>query len=324
MNAPLWQPSASIKNLKKRAEIIRNIREFFYQRNVMEVETPSLSQASVTDIHLVSFSTQFVGPNFSKGLPLYLQTSPEYAMKRLLAGGSGAIFQISKAFRNEESGKHHNPEFSMLEWYRPGFDHFDLMDEIDLLIQDILKCKKAQRMTYQAAFKSVFSIDPLGASLVMLKNLCEQHGFENIAKDETDKDTLLQLLFSMVVEPTIGQEQPCFIYDFPASQAALAKINKDNPKVADRFELYFKNMELANGFNELTDANEQLKRFDSDNLKRNSMGLAQVPADLNLIDALASGMPECAGVALGVDRLIMLALEQEQIKDVISFDIERA
>lgn len=324
MNAPLWQPSASIKNLKKRAEIIRDIREFFYQRNVMEVETPSLSQASVTDIHLVSFSTQFVGPNFSKGLPLYLQTSPEYAMKRLLAGGSGAIFQISKAFRNEESGKHHNPEFSMLEWYRPGFDHFDLMDEIDSLIQCILKCEKAQRMTYQAAFKSVFSIDPLGASLVMLKNLCEQHGFENIAKDETDKDTLLQLLFSMVVEPTIGQEQPCFIYDFPASQAALAKINKDNPKVADRFELYFKNMELANGFNELTDANEQLKRFDSDNLKRNSMGLAQVPADLNLIDALASGMPECAGVALGVDRLIMLALEQEQIKDVISFDIERA
>ena len=312
------------KKLKKRAEIIRNIREFFYQRNVMEVETPSLSQASVTDIHLVSFSTEFVGPNFSKGLPLYLQTSPEYAMKRLLAGGSGAIFQISKAFRNEESGKHHNPEFSMLEWYRPGFDHFDLMDEIDLLIQCILKCEKAQRMTYQAAFKSVFSIDPLGASLVMLKNLCEQHGFENIAKDETDKDTLLQLLFSMVVEPTIGQEQPCFIYDFPASQAALAKINKDNPKVADRFELYFKNMELANGFNELTDANEQLKRFDSDNLKRNSMGLAQVPADLNLIDALASGMPECAGVALGVDRLIMLALEQEQIKDVVSFDIERA
>lgn len=324
MNSPLWQPSASIKNLKKRAEIIRSIREFFYQRNVMEVETPSLSQASVTDIHLISFNTEFVGPNYSNGVPLYLQTSPEYAMKRLLAGGSGAIFQISKAFRNEESGKHHNPEFSMLEWYRPGFDHFDLMDEIDSLMQAILKCEKAQRITYQAAFGSIFNTNPLTASLETLKQLCEQHGFENIAKDETDKDTLLQLLFSMVVEPTIGQEQPCFIYDFPASQAALAKINKDNPQVADRFELYFKNMELANGFNELTDANEQLNRFESDNLKRKDMGLAQVPADLNLIDALASGMPECAGVALGIDRLIMLALEQSQIKDVISFDIERA
>jgi len=324
VNAPLWQPSASIKNLKQRAEIIRNIREFFYQRNVMEVETPTLSQASVTDIHLISFNTQFVGPNFSKGLPLYLQTSPEYAMKRLLAGGSGAIFQISKAFRNEESGKHHNPEFSMLEWYRPGFDHFELMDEIDLLMQFILKCDKAQRITYQNAFETVFNVNPLTASLEMLKKLCEQHGFENIAQNETDKDTLLQLLFSMVVEPTIGQKQPCFIYDFPASQAALAKINKDNPKVADRFELYFKNMELANGFNELTDANEQLKRFASDNQKRASMGLVQVQPDHNLIDALASGMPECAGVALGIDRLIMLALEQSQIKDVISFDIERA
>jgi len=198
------------------------------------------------------------------------------------------------------------------------------MDEIDLLMQFILKCDKAQRITYQNAFKAVFNVDPLTASLTVLKMLCEQHGFENIAQDEEDKDTLLQLLFSMVVEPTIGQEQPCFIYDFPASQAALAKINKDNPKVADRFELYFKNMELANGFNELTDADEQLKRFASDNQKRASMGLVQVQPDHNLIDALASGMPECAGVALGVDRLIMLALQKNQIKDVISFDIERA
>jgi len=324
VNATLWQPSASIENLKMRAEIIRNIREFFYQRNVIEVETPSLSQASVTDIHLMSFSTEFVGPNFSKGLPLYLQTSPEYAMKRLLAAGSGAIFQISKAFRNEESGKHHNPEFSMLEWYRPGFDHFALMDEIDSLMLCILKCERAQRITYQKAFETVFNIDPLSASLSDLKKLCEIHGFENIAKDEEDKDTLLQLLFSMIVEPTIGQEQPCFIYDFPASQAALAKINQKNPKVADRFELYFKNMELANGFNELTDANEQLKRFESDNQKRINMGLTQVTPDHNLINALASGMPECAGVALGVDRLIMLALQKNQIKDVISFDIERA
>jgi len=324
VNSPLWQPSASIESLKLRAEIIQKIRDFFYQRNVMEVETPSLSQASVTDIHLMSFSTEFVGPNFSKGLPLYLQTSPEYAMKRLLAAGSGSIFQISKAFRNEESGKHHNPEFSMLEWYRPGFDHFDLMNEIDALMQCILQCEPAQKLTYQQAFEAVFKIDPLVASLNTLKKLCHQHGFENIAKDEEDRDTLLQLLFSMVVEPTIGQQRPCFIYNFPASQAALAKINQEDPKVADRFELYFKNMELANGFNELTDASEQLKRFETDNQKRAKMGLTQIAIDYNLIDALSFGMEQCSGVALGIDRLIMLALEKSQIKDVISFDITRA
>jgi lysyl-tRNA synthetase class 2 len=324
VNSNLWQPSADIETLKKRGEIIRTIREFFYQRNVMEVETPSLSQASVTDIHLKSFTTEFVGPNYNEGLTLYLQTSPEYAMKRLLAAGSGAIFQICKAFRNEESGKHHNPEFSMLEWYRPGFDHFALMDEIDLLIQSILKCEPASRMTYQSAFENIFNINPLTASLAELKVLCCGQGFENIANDEKDKDTLLQLLFSMVVEPKIGQDKPCFIYDFPASQAALAKINTANPLVADRFELYYKNMELANGFNELTDGNEQLKRFEQDNIKRNDMRLVQVKPDHNLINALNHGMPECAGVALGIDRLIMLALQKKHIKQVVSFAIERS
>lgn len=324
MNKPLWLPSAEISVLKQRAYILKQIRDFFFERDVMEVETPSLSQTSVTDVHLYSFKTQFVGPSFHRGLALYLQTSPEYAMKRLIATGSGAIFQICKAFRNEESGKHHNPEFTMLEWYRPNYDHFALMDEVDLLIQRVLCCEVAQRITYQTAFKSVLAIDPLNASLDELKQLCRQHGFADVADDEANIDTLLQLLFSMLVEPEIGQESPCFIYDFPASQAALAKINSTNPAVADRFELYYKNMELANGFNELTDAQEQLKRFEQDNCKRKKMGLSEVKPDLNLIAALEHGLGQCAGVALGIDRLIMLAVNKESIKQVISFDISRA
>lgn len=324
MSATLWAPSASINTLKQRAAILRTIREFFYTRNVMEVETPSLSSASVTDVHLASFSTQFVGPGHAGGLPLYLQTSPEFAMKRLLAAGSGAIFQLCKAFRNEEAGSHHNPEFTMLEWYRPGFDEFALMDEMDELMQLILDVEPAERLTYQQAFEQVLSLDPLTATLSQLQALACDHGFADIAKNETNKDTLLQLLFCMKVEPTIGQTKPCFVYHFPASQAALAKICEHDNRVAGRFELYYKNMELANGFNELTNAKEQAKRFDEDNAYRAANGLNHVPMDKRLIAALEHGLPQCAGVAMGIDRLVMLATEKETIKEVIAFDVDRA
>ena len=324
MSATLWAPSASIETLKKRAAILRTIREFFYTRNVMEVETPSLSSASVTDVHLASFNTQFVGPGHAGGLPLYLQTSPEFAMKRLLAAGSGPIFQLCKAFRNEEAGRHHNPEFTMLEWYRPGFDEFALMDEMDELMQLILNVEPAERLTYQQAFEQVLSLDPLTATLAQLQALACDHGFADIAKNETNKDTLLQLLFCMKVEPTIGQTKPCFVYHFPASQAALAQICEHDNRVAGRFELYYKNMELANGFNELTNAKEQAKRFDEDNAHRAANGLKHVPMDRRLIAALEHGLPKCAGVAMGIDRLVMLATEKETIKEVIAFDVDRA
>lgn len=324
MSATLWAPSASIETLKKRAAILRTIREFFYTRNVMEVETPSLSSASVTDVHLASFNTQFVGPGHAGGLPLYLQTSPEFAMKRLLAAGSGPIFQLCKAFRNEEAGRHHNPEFTMLEWYRPGFDEFALMDEMDELMQLILNVEPAERLTYQQAFEQVLSLDPLTATLTQLQALACDHGFADIAKNETNKDTLLQLLFCMKVEPTIGQTKPCFVYHFPASQAALAQICEHDNRVAGRFELYYKNMELANGFNELTNAKEQAKRFDEDNAYRAANGLNHVPMDRRLIAALEHGLPKCAGVAMGIDRLVMLASEKETIKEVIAFDVDRA
>ena len=319
-----WQPSASIENLKTRASLLKTIRDFFYARNVMEVETPSLSQASVTDIHLASFSTQFVGPGFAKGLPLYLQTSPEFAMKRLLAAGSGAIFQLAKAFRNEEAGRHHNPEFTMLEWYRPGFNAAQLMDEIDDLMTAVVGSEKAERISYQQAFITHLACDPLTASIEELTQLAKLQGFDHIAEQENDKDTLLQLLFCMCIEPKIGQQTPCFVYHFPASQAALAKLNKDDNRVAERFELYFKGMELANGFDELTEADEQRQRFIDDNNKRKAQSLAEVTVDERFLAALSHGLPQCSGVALGVDRLLMLALNAKRISDVIAFDVERA
>ncbi|MCQ8879365.1 elongation factor P--(R)-beta-lysine ligase [Pseudoalteromonas shioyasakiensis] len=324
MSADLWAPSAQVTTLQQRAVILRTIREFFYQRNVMEVETPSLSAASVTDIHLASFNTHFVGPGYAAGLDLYLQTSPEFAMKRLLAAGSGAIYQICKAFRNEEAGKHHNPEFTMLEWYRPGFDEFALMDEIDELMQLVLGVQPAERLTYQQAFEQVLGLDPLVATLEQLQQLATEQGFADIAAEETHRDTLLQLLFCMKVEPMIGQDKPCFVYHFPASQAALASICEHDERVAGRFELYYQNMELANGFNELTDAQEQAKRFMDDNAYRKKNNLNEVPIDSRLIKALEHGLPQCAGVALGIDRLVMLATQKQTIKEVIAFDVDRA
>ncbi|USD65080.1 elongation factor P--(R)-beta-lysine ligase [Vibrio sp. SCSIO 43136] len=319
-----WQPNAQISVLRQRAELIAQIRTFFAERNVIEVDTPAMSHATVTDIHLHTFETHFVGPGFADGQALHLMTSPEFHMKRLLAAGSGCIYQINKAFRNEENGRYHNPEFTMLEWYRVGFDHHDLMDEMDQLLQQVLDCGNAERMTYQQAFVSVLAVCPLEASMEALKASAATLGLSDIAEPEQDRDTLLQLLFSVGVEPKIGQQAPAFVYDFPASQAALAKINAQDPRVADRFEVYFKGIELANGFHELDNAQEQLARFEQDNRQREEMGLAQMPIDHHLIKALEHGLPACAGVALGVDRLIMLALGKAHIDEVTAFTFPRA
>lgn len=319
-----WQPTASIAQLKQRAATLGEIRRFFAEREVMEVDTPAMSQATVTDIHLHTFQTQFVGPGYAHGQTLYLMTSPEFHMKRLLAAGSGPIYQICKSFRNEESGRYHNPEFTMLEWYRPGFDHHALMDEMDALLQMVLLCGAAERMTYQQAFLSVMGVCPLEGSMDALKQAAGTLGLSDIADPEEDRDTLLQLLFSIGVEPKIGQQVPAFVYDFPASQAALARINPQDPRVAERFEVYFKGIELANGFHELSDGDEQLRRFEADNHKREQMGLAPQPIDLHLVNALRAGFPDCAGVALGVDRLIMLAQGFDHIDQVTAFPIEIA
>ncbi|MCL9776369.1 elongation factor P--(R)-beta-lysine ligase [Vibrio methylphosphonaticus] len=314
-----WQPTASIPLLKKRAEIIHNIRQFFLSRDVMEVETPAMSHATVTDVHLQTFDTEFVGPGYADGRRLYFMTSPEFHMKRLLAAGSGCIYQIAKAFRNEESGRYHNPEFTMLEWYRVGFDHHQLMDEMDELLMQVLKGEKAQRMTYQQAFIQALSVCPLTASMSELRAAAGTLGLSDIADSEEDRDTLLQLLFSIGVETKIGLNSPAFVYDFPASQAALAKVNANDTRVADRFEVYFKGIELANGFHELDNPKEQLARFEQDNQKRVTMGLPVQPIDHHLIAALEAGLPQCAGVALGIDRLIMLAIGADHIDQVTAF-----
>lgn len=314
-----WQPTASIEQLRQRADLVSQIRQFFRARDVLEVDTPAMSHATVTDIHLHTFQTEFVGPGYADGSKLYFMTSPEFHMKRLLAAGSGCIYQINKAFRNEENGRYHNPEFTMLEWYRVGFDHHKLMDEMDDLLQLVLKCGQAERMTYQQAFINVLGVCPLESTMGELKEVAAKLGLRDIAEPEQDRDTLLQLLFSVGVEAKIGQNVPAFVYDFPASQAALAKINAEDPRVADRFEVYYKGIELANGFHELDNPSEQLKRFESDNAKRIEMGLNPQPIDYHLIAALKSGLPECAGVALGIDRLIMLAIGCDHIDQVTAF-----
>ncbi|ELB2007872.1 TPA: elongation factor P--(R)-beta-lysine ligase [Vibrio parahaemolyticus] len=314
-----WQPTASIEQLRQRATLIAAIRQFFAERQVMEVDTPAMSHATVTDIHLHTFQTEFVGPGYADGSKLFFMTSPEFHMKRLLAAGSGCIYQINKAFRNEENGRYHNPEFTMLEWYRVGFDHHKLMDEMDDLLQLVLKCGAAQRMTYQQAFIDVLGVCPLEGSMRELKAAASKLGLSDIAEPEEDRDTLLQLLFSVGVENKIGQDVPAFVYDFPASQAALAKINPQDHRVADRFEVYFKGIELANGFHELDNPKEQLARFEQDNAKRIEMGLKPQPIDYHLISALEAGLPDCAGVALGIDRLIMLALGCDHIDQVTAF-----
>ncbi len=324
INMTDWQPSASIETLQQRAQYLAQIRQFFAERNVLEVDTPAMSHATVTDVHLHTFKTEFVGPGFAGGQSVYLMTSPEFHMKRLLAAGSGSIYQINKAFRNEESGRYHNPEFTMLEWYRVGFDHHDLMAEMAQLLQRVLPCGECDKITYQQAFIEQLNLCPLQASMTELKQIAAQLGLADIAEPETHRDTLLQLLFSLAIEPKIGQQVPVMVYDFPASQAALAKINQDDPRVADRFEVYFKGIELANGFHELDDADEQLARFEQDNQLRIEMGLAPQPIDYHLIAALRSGLPACAGVALGIDRLIMLATNSHHIEQVTAFPFPRA
>ncbi len=317
-----WQPTASIENLLKRAKILQEIRQFFADRGVLEVETPVLSEFSVTDVHLSTFNTQFLAPFTSEAKTLHLMTSPEYHMKRLLAAGSSAIYQLCKVFRNEEAGKRHNPEFTMLEWYRPNFDMHRLINEVDDLLQQILDCEPAESFSYQFIFQTYVGLDPLSATKAQLVEKARKHGLQ--CEDDENRDTLLQFLFSEVVEPQIGLGRPIAVYHFPSTQAALAQVSTEDHRVAERFEFYYQGLELANGFHELSDAKEQIRRFNADNIQREKMGLPAQRLDTRFLAALNAGVPNCSGVALGVDRLIMLALGVENIQEVISFGIEVA
>ncbi|MDG2959616.1 elongation factor P--(R)-beta-lysine ligase [Bisgaard Taxon 10/6] len=317
-----WQPTASVETLFARAKIMRSIRQFFTDRGVLEVETPVLSEFGVTDVHLSTFSTEFIAPQAGQSKTLWLNTSPEYHMKRLLAAGTGAIFQLCHVFRNEEAGSRHNPEFTMLEWYRPHFDMYRLINEVDDLLQQILDCEPAEIMSYQFAFQEFVGVDPLSVERPILVELARKYNF--MCDLDEDRDTLLQFLFSAVVEPKIGRERPVAVYHFPATQAALAQISSEDHRVAERFEFYYKGLELANGFHELTDHREQLRRFEQDNVQRAKLGLPQREIDRRLLGALQAGVPNTSGVALGVDRLMMIALDKKRIEEVMAFGIDKA
>lgn len=315
---PHWKPSAPLQNLKARAELLATVRAFFAEREVLEVDTPALSHHGVTDRYMRSMVAKV--SSIESG---FLQTSPEYAMKRLLAAGSGSIYQVCKAFRQDEVGAKHNPEFTMLEWYRLGFDHFRLMDEVFELVTEVMGPKQRQDLTYQQAFIEFLGIDPLSIGDKQLEQFARTN--LGLLPDELERDDYLSLLFEDKIELQLGLNgSVCFIYDYPASQAALARISETDPRVAHRFELYIEGIELANGFYELADSSQQLARFQADNSWRKNNGLAEIAIDQHFIAALEHGLPECSGVALGFDRLLMIKLATSDIQDVITFPWDRA
>ena len=322
-----WQPSASIPNLLKRAAIIAEIRRFFADRGVLEVETPCMSQATVTDIHLFPFETRFVGPGHSQGMNLYLMTSPEYHMKRLLVAGCGPVYQLCRSFRNEEMGRHHNPEFTMLEWYRPTFSLSDLMHETSALLNVCLAERFSELrpmvLSYKHAFQDRLDINPLQATLEQLKETARRVGLNLDLGD--DRLAYMDLLFSHMVEPSLGFDTPVFLTDFPPEMASLAKVktDEDGEQVAARFEVYIEGLELANAYDELVDADVLRQRFTTDNAERAAQGLTVMPIDEHLLAALPH-MPECSGIALGIDRLLMIAQNKLKLEQVITFPAEIA
>ncbi|HEV8629660.1 MAG TPA: EF-P lysine aminoacylase EpmA [Thermoanaerobaculia bacterium] len=322
-----WRPTAPLDNLRRRAELLASVRGFFAARGVLEVETPLLGAAAATDPHLASIGAELSAP---APRTLWLQTSPELHMKRLLAAGSGPIWQLGKAFRDGEAGRRHNPEFTMLEWYRPGWDHHRLMDEVEELLRATLGslagAAPAERLTYRQAFLTHAGVDPFAADVAALRRRAAELGIEAAALPD-DRDTWLNLLLATAVEPRLGRSCPTFVHDFPASQAALARVRRDgpdDPPVAERFEAFVAGVELANGYHELADPVEQERRFAADLAERRRRGLPALPADSRLLAALAHGLPDCSGVALGFDRLVMLALGADAIAEVIAFPVDRA
>lgn len=312
-----WQPSASIAALRQRAKIIATIRTFFNSRNYLEVETPVLARFGITDVFLANIKAVVRGESYS------LQTSPEYHMKRLLAAGSGAIFQLARVFRDDELGRWHNPEFTLLEWYQLDIDHHELMTEVNALLQLVLGCDPMIKKTYQQAFLDACQIDPMHATIDDFKRVLQKFELDNVLPDsEQDRDQYLFLLMSHVVEPHLGKERvPVAVYDFPISQAALAQINNG---VAERFEVYYRGVELANGFHELTDVDAQRLRFEHDIAQRHAQGLPASLPDEFLLQALHHGLPACSGIALGVERLLSLASDSTNIAETMTFDFSRA
>jgi lysyl-tRNA synthetase class 2 len=319
-----WRPSVSLEILKKRAQLLADVRLFFAQKQVLEVETPILSVAAPTAPYLDSFKTNYIPIGTADRQAYYLQTSPEFAMKRLLASGSGSIYQIAKVFRNGERGKLHSPEFTMLEWYRLTLTLEQLMDEVAELLMSVAGFRTTVRLSYSAVFRQYLDIDLFDCSDEALKLAALAYIPSITDSFELARDGWLELLMSEVIEPKLADlRQPVFIYDFPASQAQLAKVKIDEQgrQVAARFELYAGGLELANGYDELREADTLRHRFEQDNQQRIKLNKPEMPIDQNLLAAMKTGFPACSGVALGLDRLLMLLMNQKEINQAL-FDLD--
>lgn len=319
-----WRPAATRATLVRRAELLARTREFFARRNVLEVQTPMLVAFPVTDVHLCSARVE-LAPGAP---PSYLHTSPEYAMKRLLAAGTGDIFQICPVVRGEERGRLHNPEFTLIEWYRLGLSLERSMDEVEALVRALLGpsalALEGERIAYRDAFVRELGLDPLAARMQALASAARSFGYDPASAERAERDELLEFLMAARVGPRLGIGALTFVHRYPASQAALAALDPADAQVALRFELYCNGIELANGFKELASASEQRARFETDRDRRRALGLADHALDERLLAALASGLPECCGVALGFDRTVMIATGARRIDDVLAFPAERA
>ena len=320
-----FRSSATIDSLRQRAKIVRDIRQFFDARDFFEVDTPVISHDIVVDRNLepISIDGNQFGSACACGKTFWLQTSPEFAMKRLLASGATSIYQIAHAFRSGERGNRHNPEFAMLEWYRVGDDMQAGMQLLSDFARSILNTQPAEFLSYAEAFQRFAGCNVLTGSSKELHSTAAKNQLDISAiRDLEDLDEWRNLLLAELVEPNLGVRRPAIVYDWPASQSALAIVRGEQPPVAERFELYINGVELANGYHELLDASELLSRNQKINQQRESDGKRSLPAESLLLEAMQSGMPSCSGVALGVDRLVMLALNKSSIDEVIPFPIE--
>ena len=336
-NSEAWHPSATLDVLKQRATLLQHIRQWFAGQNVLEVETPQLSRGATTDPHIDSFAASAASIDWTasdvtgsevKSTSRCLRTSAEFHMKRLLASGSGDIYELGKVFRVDESGRYHNPEFTMLEWYRVGHDHHQLIDDVENLLKSLHSNSNRTaypgltRVSYRELWQAHCDIDIAAASFAELKVCLQQAGCDIPVSIDDDFDTLLELGMSMVICHRLATDQYTCIVDYPASQASLARIDDSdaNFPVACRFEFYFGSVELANGYHELTDAAEQRQRFESDNSERVANGKPVMPVDEAFLQSLQAGLPDCAGVAIGIDRLLMILLADiKSLQQVISF-----
>jgi len=316
---------ARLEALRLRAAVNALFRLYFAERDVLEVETPILSEAGNTEPNIESFTTTFTGHSDAGSRTRWMRTSPEFPLKRLLAAGVGDCYELGRVFRNGEAGGRHNPEFTMLEWYRVGWDHLQLIEETVALVQRALGLIRREAgvlsCTYRELFQDGLGIDPFAATEAELRAPLSDQAIDG---DGLTRDDWLDLLITHRLQPGFPADRITVVRDWPASQCALARIRPGEPPVAERFELYLGHHELANGYHELTDATEQRRRFQRD-LRLRESRVAPLPSlDERLLGALEQGMPDCAGVALGVDRLLMAMMGSERIADVLAYEFREA